>query len=82
MSLRDIPAQGTPYGRLFKGDICPTVGANTVRPLLCFQVSLFKGARQLLCPVGHLLYERRLFASPRLDGGVSDIPGERCSPLR
>ena len=21
LSLRDIPAQGTPYGRLFKGDI-------------------------------------------------------------
>jgi len=47
-----------------------------------------KKGKQLLCPAGHLLYERRQFckassteevASRRLDGGVS---GEQCSPLR
>ncbi|WP_302492320.1 hypothetical protein, partial [uncultured Ruminococcus sp.] len=42
-------------------------------------IPLFKGDKRLLCPVGHLLYERRLFfwllyrgaGSRRLDGGVN-----------
>ena len=53
------------------------VGANNVRPELLRQavgltegliplsayadIPLFKGDKRLLCPVGHLLYERRLF---------------------
>ena len=58
--------------------------ANNVRPYRF----TFSRDQRLLCPVGHLLYERRLLllaplleemASRRLAGGV---PGERCSPLR
>jgi len=59
--------------------------ANNVRP---YRFPSLKMGKQLLCPIGHLLYERRRFAKPPLleevasrwlDGGVS---GEQCSPLQ
>ena len=70
------------------GDKVSSVGANIVLPSRLLRYFLSYRANRLLCPVGHLLYERRLFrkassteevASRRLDGGVS---GEQCSPLR